>query len=63
MAACPDTKLVASGYSQGAQIVHNAIGQLPAETAAWISKVVLFGDPGKSSLLFKNYWEMVLTNV
>ncbi|TVY82425.1 Cutinase [Lachnellula suecica] len=47
-AACPNTKLVASGYSQGGQIVHNSIGKLPAATAAWISKVVIFGDPGKA---------------
>jgi len=39
---------VASGYSQGGQIVHNAAAQLPADTAAWISKVVIFGDPGES---------------
>ncbi|KAF8864885.1 putative cutinase [Acephala macrosclerotiorum] len=44
-AACPNTKLVASGYSQGGQIVHNAIGLLPADVASWISKVVIFGDP------------------
>lgn len=44
-AACPNTKLVASGYSQGGQIVHNAIGLLPATVASWISKVVIFGDP------------------
>jgi predicted esterase len=33
--ACPNTKLVASGYSQGGQIVHNAIGLLPAAVASW----------------------------
>ncbi len=33
--ACPNTKLVASGYSQGGQIVHNAIGFLPAAVASW----------------------------
>ena len=33
--ACPNTKLVASGYSQGGQIVHNAIGFLPATVASW----------------------------
>ncbi len=33
--ACPSTKLVASGYSQGGQIVHNAIGLLPATVASW----------------------------
>jgi hypothetical protein len=44
--SCPNTKLVASGYSQGGQLVHNSIGLLPAATAEWISKVVIFGDPG-----------------
>lgn len=44
--SCADTKVIAAGYSQGCQIVHNAIGQLDADTASWISKVVLFGDPG-----------------
>lgn len=42
---CPNTKLIASGYSQGGQLVHNALATLPAATAAWISKVVIFGDP------------------
>jgi len=44
-ANCPNTKLVASGYSQGGQIVHNAAALLSAEVGSWISSVVLFGDP------------------
>ncbi|KAG9239198.1 putative cutinase [Amylocarpus encephaloides] len=44
-AKCPNTKLIASGYSQGGQLVHNAAKLLPAATAQWISKVVIFGDP------------------
>ncbi|TVY34657.1 Cutinase [Lachnellula subtilissima] len=51
MAACPNTKLVASGYSQGGQIVHNAAAQLPAATASWISKVVVFGDPDNGTAI------------
>ncbi|OGM45344.1 cutinase precursor [Aspergillus bombycis] len=47
LSKCPDTKLVMSGYSQGCQIVHNAVEQLPAETASKISSVLLFGDPYK----------------
>ncbi|RDL37274.1 Cutinase [Venustampulla echinocandica] len=43
--ACPNTKLIAGGYSQGGQIVHNAAKLLSADTAQWISKVVIFGDP------------------
>lgn len=45
-AKCPNTKLVASGYSQGGQIVHNAAALLPAAVGSWISSVVIFGDPG-----------------
>ena len=46
-AQCPKTKLVASGYSQGGQIVHNAAKLLPTAVANWISSVVIFGDPGE----------------
>jgi cutinase len=45
MAACPNTLLTLSGYSQGAQVVHNTIPMLPASTTAKLSSVVLFGDP------------------
>lgn len=50
--ACPDTPLVMSGYSQGAQVVHKAAslllddaGALPAN----LSSVVTFGDPDSAS--------------
>ncbi|KAE8416447.1 cutinase-domain-containing protein [Aspergillus pseudocaelatus] len=49
LSKCPDTKLVMSGYSQGCQIVHNAVEQLPAEHASKISSVLLFGDPCTSN--------------
>ncbi|KAF3394090.1 hypothetical protein F1880_004609 [Penicillium rolfsii] len=48
---CPHTKLIASGYSQGCQIVHKAIAQLDSDTASWISSVLLFGDPLKGKAL------------
>ncbi|KAE8132786.1 cutinase-domain-containing protein [Aspergillus pseudotamarii] len=51
LSKCPDTKLVMSGYSQGCQIVHNAVEQLPAEHASKISSVLLFGDPYKGKAL------------
>ncbi|KAE8353185.1 cutinase-domain-containing protein [Aspergillus coremiiformis] len=51
LAKCPNTKLVMSGYSQGCQIVHNAIEQLPAQDASKISSVLLFGDPDKGKAL------------
>ncbi|KAE8155098.1 cutinase-domain-containing protein [Aspergillus avenaceus] len=51
LSSCPDTKLILSGYSQGCQIVHNAVEQLPAETASKISSVLLFGDPYEGKTL------------
>ncbi|RTE74241.1 hypothetical protein BHE90_011324 [Fusarium euwallaceae] len=45
---CPNTKVVLSGYSQGAMLVHNAAKSLPAATTSKIAAVVTFGDPFKS---------------
>ncbi|KAI9708040.1 MAG: hypothetical protein M1820_004244 [Bogoriella megaspora] len=42
---CPKTKLSVSGYSQGAQVVHNAASQLSAADTAFVNSVILFGDP------------------
>lgn len=44
---CPNTKIVMSGYSQGAMLVHNAAKTIPAETAQKVAAVVNFGDPCK----------------
>ncbi|CAO2658131.1 Nn.00g073910.m01.CDS01 [Neocucurbitaria sp. VM-36] len=41
---CPSTKIVVSGYSQGAQLVHTATQRLSAATAARVNAVVTFGD-------------------
>ncbi|KAK5951487.1 hypothetical protein OHC33_007543 [Knufia fluminis] len=41
---CPDTKLVLSGYSQGACMVHNAVGA-GGFSASDVDAAVLFGDP------------------
>ncbi|KAI0517587.1 cutinase-domain-containing protein [Xylaria bambusicola] len=43
-AACPHSKIVVSGYSQGAAIVHRAIEGLPAATRSRIAGVATFGD-------------------
>lgn len=45
MTQCPKTKLCVSGYSQGAQVVHNAAKLISAAATNFINSVVLFGDP------------------
>ncbi|KAH8723270.1 cutinase, partial [Phaeosphaeriaceae sp. PMI808] len=42
---CPNTKVVMSGYSQGALVVRGTADTLPATTMSKISSVVTFGDP------------------
>jgi cutinase len=44
-AQCPQTQIVVGGYSQGAQVVHNGLKQVPGNVAAQIKAAVLFGDP------------------
>jgi len=48
---CPDTQIVLSGYSQGAQLVHNGVQQISAQVASRVAAVVLFGDPDKDQPL------------
>ena len=49
MTQCPNTKLCVSGYSQGAQVAHNAANMISASASAFINSVVLFGDPDDGS--------------
>ncbi|KAI6369768.1 hypothetical protein MCOR25_004395, partial [Pyricularia grisea] len=42
---CPNTKIVLSGYSQGAQVVHKTAGVLSADVASKITAVLTLGDP------------------
>ena len=42
---CPDTVLCVSGYSQGAQVAHNAANLISESATAFINSVVLYGDP------------------
>lgn len=44
--ACPQSKVIMSGYSQGCQLVHNAAAMLPADVSGKVAGAVLFGDPG-----------------
>lgn len=41
---CPDAKLVVSGFSQGAAMVHRSVEQLDAATAGRIVAGVTYGD-------------------
>jgi cutinase len=45
LAQCPDTKIVVSGYSQGAMVVHNAFKN--GLTGSQVAGAVCFGDPLK----------------
>ena len=45
MKQCPGTKLCVSGYSQGAQVAHNAAKLITQAQTDFINSVVLFGDP------------------
>ncbi|KAH8828601.1 cutinase [Flagelloscypha sp. PMI_526] len=53
IASCPNTKVVLSGYSQGAQLVHNAIKIISTTTANSVAAVVMFGDPYNGDALGK----------
>ena len=43
LSRCPNTKVALSGYSQGACVVHNAMGSSRGVDSSKISAVVLFG--------------------
>jgi len=43
--SCPDTAIVISGYSQGAQVTHLAAGLLSSATRNRVTAAVVFGDP------------------
>ncbi|KAF5378733.1 hypothetical protein D9615_006874 [Tricholomella constricta] len=45
--SCPNTKIVISGYSQGAQVTHLAAGKLSASIRQRVNAAVVFGDPKK----------------
>ena len=45
IAACPNTKLVLGGYSQGAAVTEMATSSLPPSVADHVAAVALFGSP------------------
>ncbi|PPQ73708.1 hypothetical protein CVT24_007263 [Panaeolus cyanescens] len=48
---CSNTKIVMSGYSQGAQVTHRAAGRLAANIQERVVAVVTFGDPNERRAL------------
>ncbi|PGH00061.1 hypothetical protein AJ79_08332 [Helicocarpus griseus UAMH5409] len=42
---CPETKIVVSGYSQGAMVAHNGVAFAKPEAKSQIVGLVVFGDP------------------
>ncbi|RPA76775.1 cutinase-domain-containing protein [Ascobolus immersus RN42] len=48
---CPSSKIVMSGYSQGAQVVHKAIKKLATSYYTRIAAVVTIGDPNRDDAL------------
>jgi len=61
-AQCPQTKIIASGYSQGAQVTHQAIKAVNEEVRRHIALVVVFGDPMKGTAIPGIAKEKVYTN-
>jgi predicted esterase len=55
LSACPKTKLVFIGYSQGAQVVHEAVSNLPQATLDATGAVWLIGDPISRSTAKNQY--------
>ncbi|OWP03448.1 hypothetical protein B2J93_7466 [Marssonina coronariae] len=51
LTSCPNTPLLVSGYSQGAQLIHLATASLPNSTTSRITSVVMFGDPKNGTAL------------
>ncbi|KAI5787546.1 cutinase [Pyronema domesticum] len=44
---CPQSKIVMSGFSQGAQVTHKAAYKLKPDLHKFVGAIVLFGDPFK----------------
>ncbi|KAI1840846.1 hypothetical protein JX266_012928 [Neoarthrinium moseri] len=49
LSSCPETKLILTGYSQGAMVVHNSAKLLGSQVST-VGAAVTFGDPFKTQL-------------
>jgi cutinase len=45
VAQCPNTRIVLSGYSQGANVIDRITGELRPEVAGHVAAVAVFGNP------------------
>ncbi|KAI1747869.1 carbohydrate esterase family 5 protein [Xylaria castorea] len=66
--SCPSSKLVVSGYSQGAALVHAAVEQLASSSRARIFAAVTYGDTqrqqdGGRIPNFDASWTLILCNI
>jgi cutinase len=50
---CPEQKFVMVGYSQGADVHHNAMVKIDGELYGRIVGLVMFGDPGQKHPMIK----------
>ncbi|TGZ80869.1 cutinase-domain-containing protein [Ascodesmis nigricans] len=46
---CPSSKIVLSGFSQGAQVTHKAAARMPTAHRSYVGAIVLFGDPNNGT--------------
>ena len=44
-AQCPNSKIIASGYSQGAMVAHDSLSKRGINAATTVAGAVFFGDP------------------
>jgi len=62
VAECPNIKIIAGGYSQGAQVTHQALAVVSEEVKKHVTAVVVFGDPMKGMAIPGIAKENVYTN-
>jgi len=60
--SCPSTKIIVSGYSQGAQVTHNGLKYVSGSVKSHIAGVVVFGDPDKGYPIFGISNSNIFTN-
>lgn len=50
--SCPNTKIIVSGYSQGAMVAHNLLAWAHADARSHVAGVVTFGDPFNGAKIY-----------